>query len=73
MENSMNLTLKVWRQANGNSKGEFKTYQAKNVIVATGSSPQFWNMLKGIRHSIIEPVPSLFTLMTYGPPFWYLK
>jgi predicted Rossmann fold flavoprotein len=36
-------------------------YQAKNIIVATGSSPQVWNMLKEVGHSIVEPVPSLFT------------
>jgi succinate dehydrogenase / fumarate reductase iron-sulfur subunit len=27
----MNLTLKVWRQKNKDSKGEFKFYQAKNI------------------------------------------
>jgi succinate dehydrogenase / fumarate reductase, iron-sulfur subunit len=27
----MNLTLKVWRQSNANSKGEFKTYTLNNV------------------------------------------
>jgi predicted Rossmann fold flavoprotein len=36
-------------------------YQAKNIIVATGSSPKVWNMLKEVGHSIVEPVPSLFT------------
>lgn len=27
----LNLTLKVWRQAGPNEKGEFKTYEAKNI------------------------------------------
>ena len=27
----MNLTLKVWRQQNANDKGEFETYQVKNI------------------------------------------
>jgi succinate dehydrogenase / fumarate reductase iron-sulfur subunit len=27
----LNLTLKVWRQAGPNAKGEFKTYEAKNI------------------------------------------
>ncbi len=27
----MNLTLRVWRQKNANTPGEFKTYQAKNI------------------------------------------
>jgi succinate dehydrogenase / fumarate reductase, iron-sulfur subunit len=32
----MDLTLKIWRQPNANTKGEFKTYEVKNV--STGSS-----------------------------------
>jgi succinate dehydrogenase / fumarate reductase iron-sulfur subunit len=31
MSGNMNLTLKVWRQKNKDSKGEFKFYQAKDV------------------------------------------
>ena len=27
----MNLTLKVWRQANKNSDGRFETYEVKNI------------------------------------------
>ena len=27
----MNLTLKVWRQKNTNTRGKFVTYQAKNI------------------------------------------
>ncbi len=27
----MNLTLKVWKQKNGNSSGKFETYQVKNI------------------------------------------
>ena len=28
---NMNLTLKVWKQKNTNDKGQFETYQVKNI------------------------------------------
>lgn len=31
MSGNMNLTLKIWRQPNGNTKGKFETYPVKNV------------------------------------------
>ena len=34
---------------------------AKAVILATGSNPKIWNVLAGLGHTIIPPVPSLFT------------
>ncbi|APS38457.1 NAD(P)/FAD-dependent oxidoreductase [Salegentibacter sp. T436] len=40
------------------SKGDFS---AGKVMLATGSNPKMWNLLKKIGHKIIEPVPSLFT------------
>ncbi|MFT5255335.1 MAG: putative Rossmann fold flavoprotein, partial [Candidatus Paceibacteria bacterium] len=30
-------------------------------VIATGSNPKIWNVLKGLQHTIIPPVPSLFT------------
>lgn len=54
---AINKTEELWEL---NSTSE-TIYQAKNIIVATGSSPQVWNMLKTVGHSIVEPVPSLFT------------
>ena len=36
-------------------------YIADKVLIATGSSPQMWSLLQEIGHTIIEPVPSLFT------------
>ncbi|MCC6723365.1 MAG: NAD(P)/FAD-dependent oxidoreductase [Saprospiraceae bacterium] len=36
-------------------------FQTKNLMVATGSSPRVWEMLKELGHSIVPPVPSLFT------------
>jgi predicted Rossmann fold flavoprotein len=38
-----------------------KTIAAENIIVAAGSSPQMWNILKALGHTIVAPVPSLFT------------
>src|SRR5690606_12147291 len=37
------------------------SFHCEKLLIATGSSVKFWNHLKQIGHSIIEPVPSLFT------------
>jgi predicted Rossmann fold flavoprotein len=34
---------------------------ADKVLVASGSTPSVWEMLQQLGHSILEPVPSLFT------------
>ncbi len=36
-------------------------YAAQKIVIATGSNPKIWNVLKGLQHTIIPPVPSLFT------------
>ena len=36
-------------------------YTAEKLMIASGSSPRFWEMLKEFGHTIVEPVPSLFT------------
>lgn len=41
--------------------GEGETLRARQVLVATGSSPAVWEWLAQVGHSIVEPVPSLFT------------
>lgn len=38
-----------------------KHYHAKKLLVATGSNPKIWNLLKALGHEIVKPVPSLFT------------
>jgi predicted Rossmann fold flavoprotein len=38
-----------------------KEYQAKRIVVATGSSTKMWNLLEHLGHTIVTPVPSLFT------------
>ena len=39
-------------------KGVYKT---KKLLVATGSNPKIWNLLTKLGHTIVPPVPSLFT------------
>lgn len=36
-------------------------FQSKNLMVATGSSPRIWELLRELGHSIVPAVPSLFT------------
>lgn len=50
MEKVRNYTLKVWRQPNAQSKGEFKTYEVKNI--STGSS--FLEMLDILNEELSE-------------------
>ncbi|WP_375325577.1 NAD(P)/FAD-dependent oxidoreductase [Flagellimonas sp. GZD32] len=38
-----------------------KHYQTKKLLLATGSNPKIWNILEGLGHKIVPPVPSLFT------------
>lgn len=37
------------------------TYSCQKLIMTTGSNPKVWEMLQNIGHSIVPPVPSLFT------------
>ncbi|MFH4966944.1 NAD(P)/FAD-dependent oxidoreductase [Gaetbulibacter sp. M240] len=36
-------------------------FKAHFVIVATGSNPKIWEVLKQLGHTVVPPVPSLFT------------
>lgn len=38
-----------------------ETFLAGNIVMATGSNPKMWDMLVSLGHSIVPPVPSLFT------------
>ncbi len=40
------------------SQGSIK---CKKVVVATGSNPKIWKLLEALGHTIVPPVPSLFT------------
>ena len=37
------------------------TFISEKLVMATGSNPKMWDMLAGLGHTIIPPVPSLFT------------
>lgn len=36
-------------------------FSCHKLIMTTGSNPKIWEMLRNLGHSIVEPVPSLFT------------
>ncbi len=36
-------------------------YTCDKLILATGSNPKMWEMIEGFGHTIVSPVPSLFT------------
>lgn len=40
------------------SQGNFS---AEKLVIATGSNPKIWKLIEDLGHSIIQPVPSLFT------------
>lgn len=50
MENKLNLTLKVWRQADAKSKGRFETYKVSDI--STDSS--FLEMLDIVNNNLIH-------------------
>ena len=38
-----------------------QVYSCDKLLIATGSNTKIWKMLKGLGHTISQPVPSLFT------------
>ena len=44
-----------------------ENYLAGKLILATGSNPKIWELLQNLGHSVIAPVPSLFTFNTKDP------
>src|SRR6476620_2039184 len=38
-----------------------ENYSCKKLVLASGSNPKMWGMLEPLGHSIVSPVPSLFT------------
>lgn len=56
-------SLKTMHQADNlwhleTTHGVFKTHR---VVIATGSNPKIWKLLEDLGHTIVQPVPSLFT------------
>lgn len=46
-----------------------KTLQTRYILIATGSHPKGLNLAKSLGHTLIEPVPSLFTFNIPDSPF----
>lgn len=44
-----------------------KAYFAKKILVATGSNPKIWKMMEQLGHTLVSPVPSLFTFNIKDP------
>ena len=58
---SCNVThIEAWEKG-WKLSGPTQEWLAHKVVLAPGSSKQAWKMLEGLGHSIVEPVPSLFT------------
>lgn len=38
-----------------------ENFACQKLVMATGSNPKIWDLMKSIGHSIVPPVPSLFT------------
>lgn len=36
-------------------------FTCSNLLIATGSNPKIWNLMEKLGHTIVSPVPSLFT------------
>jgi len=43
------------------------TFLADKLVMATGSNPKMWDMLQEMGHTIVPPVPSLFTFNIKDP------
>ncbi|WP_028890163.1 BaiN/RdsA family NAD(P)/FAD-dependent oxidoreductase [Tenacibaculum ovolyticum] len=54
--NSVNQQANKWI-----AKTKDKQFEADYLVIAAGSSKKVWDLCKTLSHTIIEPVPSLFT------------
>ncbi|MEL1244894.1 NAD(P)/FAD-dependent oxidoreductase [Flavobacterium sp. DGU11] len=44
-----------------------ETFLADKLVMATGSNPKMWEMLEELGHTVVPPVPSLFTFNIKDP------
>ncbi len=44
-----------------------ETYSCQKLVMTTGSNPKIWELLESMNHTIIPPVPSLFTFNIKDP------
>ncbi len=57
---SHNVTS-IRKEENWNIYTKEEQFVCKNLVVTAGSSPKVWEMMRGLGHSIVRAVPSLFT------------
>lgn len=43
------------------------SFSGTKLVIATGSNPKIWELLRGLGHTIVRPVPSLFTFNIKDP------
>lgn len=48
--------------------GNGETISCNRLLLACGSNPKMWELIKGLGHTIIPPVPSLFTFNVPNSP-----
>ncbi len=56
MKETLNLTLKVWRQKNANTPGKFETYEAKNVDIHASFLEMLDVVNEGLSLKGIDPI-----------------
>ncbi|WP_396184000.1 NAD(P)/FAD-dependent oxidoreductase [Flavobacterium sp.] len=44
-----------------------QTFRCKNLVLTTGSNSKIWELLENLGHTIVPPVPSLFTFNIKDP------
>ena len=44
-----------------------QNFRCKNLVLTTGSNPKIWELLENMGHTIVPPVPSLFTFNIRDP------
>lgn len=47
--------------------GEKKPFYCDKIMLATGSNPKMWDMVRHLGHTVVPPVPSLFTFNIKDP------
>ncbi|MDX1910457.1 MAG: NAD(P)/FAD-dependent oxidoreductase [Saprospiraceae bacterium] len=60
---------KIFRRPSGEWELQLPQHPAKNlsfdkIMIASGSNPAVWEMLRALGHQIVSPAPSLFTFNT---------
>ncbi len=62
----LNTEVNDIEEASGSWKvaAETKVYQAEKIFIGSGNSTKVWGILEKLGHSIVPPVPSLFSFMS---------